>query len=236
MTAATTQIAAPEAPSAAAAPVEGVRIPGPYRFATASAWHESLGGVPLERIRFDPPPGSATIEQALEITERETLVELVNGTLIEKATGFWESNIAVHFGHALMTFTDEHGLGVIFGPNATLRMLGGNMRMPDASFVSKDRVPVDDAPVPLLCPDLAVEILSESNTAEEIRIKRAELFSGGTRLMWVIDARTGAAVVYTDGTADGTPVPAEGHLNGGDVLPGFRVSLTELFEGVPDPE
>ena len=160
-------------------------------------------------------------------------MELVNGTLIEKATGFWESNIAVRLSHVLMNFTDEHRLGVIFGPNATLRMLGGNMRMPDASFVSKDRVPVDDAPVPLLCPDLAVEVLSRKNTSAEIDIKLAEFFAGGTRLAWVIDPRKRTVTVYRVPTAPALVLDAAGQLDGEAVLPGFRHPVADLFRDLP---
>ena len=232
MTVAAASPAAPEAPSGVT-PVEGVRIPAPFRFATAAAWHESLGGVPLERIRFDPPPGSATIEQALGITERERSVELVNGTLVEKAMGAWESNVAMRLSHALMSFADEHRLGVIFGPDATLRMLGGNMRMPVASFVARDRVPTDDAPVPLLCPDLIAEVLSRKNTKAEIDTKLAEFFGGGTRLAWVIDPRKRTVAVYRVPTAPSIVLDAAGQLDGEGVLPGFRHPVAELFRDLP---
>ena len=207
-----------------------------YRFDTAAAWHEAIGWVPLERVRLTPAPGTATPADAILLCETTSLVELVHGTLIEKTMGVRESQIAAMLIRLLLNFVHPRKLGAVWGADATLRMPGGNIRLPDASFVSAARLPERVKPMPELCPDLAVEVLSESNTREEIRIKRAELFSGGTRLMWVIDARTGAATVYTDGTAVGNPVPADGHLDGGDVLPGFRVSLTELFEGVPEPE
>ena len=232
MTVAATQAAAPPA-AEAAPPMEEVRIPGPFRFATAAAWHASLGGVPLERVRFDPPPGSATIEQALEITERERSVELVNGTLIEKAMGAWESNVAARLLIALGNFSDEHRLGVIFGPDATLRMLGGNMRMPDASFVAKDRVPTDEAPVPLLCPDLVAEVLSRKNTGAEIDRKLAELFGGGTRLAWVIDPRKRTVAVHRVPTAPAIVLDAAGQLDGEGVLPGFRHPVADLFRDLP---
>ena len=207
-----------------------------YRFETAAAWHEAIGRVPLERVRLTPAPGTATAADALRLCEQKPLVELVHGTLIEKTMGMRESQVAMALVHFLSAFVRPRKLGAVLGPDATLRMPGGNVRLPDVSFVAAAHLPKRVKPMPALCPDLAAEVLSESNTAEEIRMKRAELFSGGTRLMWVIDGRTGAAVIYTDGSAEGEPVAPDGHLDGGDVLPGFRVSLAALFEGVPEQE
>ena len=207
-----------------------------YRFETAASWHEAIGRVPLERVRLTPAPGTATAQDALLACEKKPLVELVHGTLIEKTMGMRESQVAAMLVRLLLNFVHPRKLGAVLGADATLRMPGGNVRVPDASFIAAERLPAKVKRMPQICPDLAAEVLSESNTPEEIRKKRAELFSGGTRLMWVIDARTGAAVVYTDGAAEGEAVAADGHLDGGDVLRGFRVSLAELFEGVPEQD
>lgn len=206
---------------------------GSSRFETAAAWHEALGCVPLERIRLTPAPGTATAEDALVASERKPLVELVHGTLVEKAMGFWESRIAAVLLRLLEDHARARDLGIVVGADATMRMPGGNVRIPDVSFIAAARVPTDAAPVPELCPDLAVEILSKGNTPKEMDQKRRELFAGGTRLMWVIDAATGAATVYADAGGAGEAVPAGGHLDGGAVLPGFRVALADLFEGTP---
>ena len=205
-----------------------------YRFETAAAWHEAIGWVPLERVRLDPAPGTATAEDALIASEKKPLVELVHGTLIEKAMGIRESQIATLLAHFLLTHVRPRKLGGVFGADATLRMPGGNVRLPDLSFVSAARLPDPIQRMPDLCPDLAAEVLSEGNTKEEIRKKRVELFAGGTRLMWTIDARMRTAEVHTGPDAADATVPADGSLDGGDVLPGFRVTLAELFDGVPE--
>ena len=204
------------------------------RFETAAAWHEALGCVPLERIRLTPAPGTATVEDALVASERKPLVELVHGTLVEKPMGYRESQVAVTLAFFLLTFVRPRKLGDVLGADATLRMPDGNVRLPDVCFFNAARVPAKIERVPDLCPDLAVEVLSKGNTKKEMDQKRRELFSGGTRLMWIIDGATGSAVVHTDAEGAGEAVAADGHLDGGDVLSGFRVALADLFEGTPE--
>ena len=66
------------------------------------------------------------------------------------------------------------------------------VRIPDVSFTNWDRVPgrvVPDAPVPDLAPDLAVEVLSEGNTREEMERKLKEYFHSDVQLVWYIDPR-----------------------------------------------
>src|SRR6266566_4083084 len=100
-----------------------------------------------------------------------------------------------------------------------MRLSSGLVRIPDVSFVSWDRLPgrrVPDVPIPDLAPDLAVEVLSESNTAEEMAIKRREYFTSGTRLVWQIDPVTRTAEVFTSLDQSVTLDESQA-LDGGDV-------------------
>jgi len=83
-------------------------------------------------------------------------------------------------------------------------------------------------PIPAMAPNLAVEILSEGNTPGEMERKLRDYFAAGVRLVWYIDPRSHTARTYT--TPDKCEVLTEqGILSGGDVLPGFELSLAELF-------
>jgi Uma2 family endonuclease len=84
-------------------------------------------------------------------------------------------------------------------------------------------------PLPLLAPDLAVEILSASNTEAEMRRKVREYFEAGSRLVWLVDPESRTARVFT-GPELFSIVAEGGELDGGPVLPGFRVSLRQWFE------
>src|SRR5262249_48645924 len=77
-------------------------------------------------------------------------------------------------------------------------------------------------------PDLLVEVLSPKNTRQEIQRKLREYFLAGTRLAWVLQPKKQTAEVYTS-PEDARRVAKNGTLDGGAVLPGFKVSLKVLF-------
>ena len=83
-------------------------------------------------------------------------------------------------------------------------------------------------PIPTLSPDLAVEILSSSNTPREMQRKRGEYFDAGVRLVWIIDPEARTVVVHTS-AAEPVILSAHDVLDGGEVLPGFTLPLGELF-------
>ena len=206
----------------------------PRRFANAAEWLAALGGVPLDRIIFDPWPGTATEADLLRLVEHDDrLCELVDGTLIEKPMGYWEGLIAANLIMYLGAFVRDHDLGAVFGADSTMRMKSGRVRMPDVAFVSKARLPRTPEPIPPLGPDLAVEVLSEGNTAREMEQKLVEYFQSGTRLAWLISSRPRSVAVYT--SADGPAALLDEHarLEGGDVLGGFSMAVADLFGNVP---
>jgi Uma2 family endonuclease len=189
---------------------------------------ERLGGVPLERIVTSPAPGTAT-EADVEIycQSADRLCELVDGVLVEKAMGFWESSLGLWLGHALLEYLDVHPLGIVAGAGGALRLAPGLIRTPELSFLSWDRLPgrrPPTDPIPALAPDLAVEILRNGNTAAETERKVRDYFSAGTRLMWIINPRSRSAEVYTSLNHHHS-IDESGALEGNVVLPGFSLPL-----------
>jgi Uma2 family endonuclease len=193
---------------------------------------DRLGGIPLVRIRYHPLPGTATVEDVVCIEAREgRLCELVDGVLVEKAMGFRESLLAMAIGQWLRDFVAPANLGLVTGSDGMMQLFAGLVRIPDVAFISWANVPggrVPDHPVPLLAPDLAVEVLSRTNTPGEMRLKRSEYFAAGTGLVWIVDPDRRVVSAYTS--------PDESHeyaedeqLDGGQVLPGLSISLRELF-------
>ena len=78
---------------------------------------------------------------------------------------------------------------------------------PDVAFFSLDRLPgggVPDDPIPLLVPDLAVEVISKSNTRKEMDDKLREYFEKGVRLVWYVRPRRRVVNVYR-GRGPGSP-------------------------------
>jgi Uma2 family endonuclease len=197
---------------------------------------QRLGGIPLERIHLYPWPGLATEKDVLDVHARtERLCELVDGILVEKPMGFYESVLAMKIGRRIGNYLERCNLGIAAGEAGMLRIQRSRIRIPDVSFIRWDRLPRGRDPVPAVSPDLAVEVLSESNTEQEMRNKLDEYFAGGTRLVWIIDPRTRTARIYY-GPIEYTSIDETGSLTGGDVLPGFELKLQDLFAELDRPE
>jgi Uma2 family endonuclease len=210
------------------------RDPGePGRFKTMGEVLEALGGVPAHRVRLQPAPGTATERDVIEAYDRERRrCELVDGVLVEKdRMGYGESRLAWQLGFFLTTFLQGHDLGQVAGEQAAIRLLPGLVRFPDVLFVSWARGPKGknrQKPIPDLAPDLAVEVLSKSNTRKEVDRKIGEYFRAGVRLVWIVDPRKRTVRVYT--APERSTLLNEGdRLDGGDVLPGFRLAIREWF-------
>jgi Uma2 family endonuclease len=197
---------------------------------------EQLGGIDPRRVRAWPPPGRATEKDVLRLLDRENrLYELVDGYLVEKVMGFMESAVAMALGRWLTPFVEQHDLGIVAGADGTLRLMPKLVRIPDVSFISWAQLPNHEYPsdpIPSLYPDLAVEVLSEGNTDEEMERKLKEYFLAGTRLVWLVDPATRTVRVYSS-PDDPVTLTERDTLDGGDVLPGFALPLKDLFARVP---
>jgi Uma2 family endonuclease len=205
-------------------------------FETMAELLERLGGVAPERVRLDPPPGRATERHLIRLNDRSgRLYELIDGVLVEKAVSYPESNLAAWLIFLLQEFLQRHDLGLVAGEGGGMRLMQGLVRLPDVSFVRWERLPSREVPMdPIagLGPDLAVEVLSPSNTRGEMERKLREYFLSGTRLVWLVDLRKRRVVVHTD--PDQGAVLAEGQtLDGGDVLPGLALPVGRIFERLP---
>src|SRR5947207_3710833 len=97
--------------------------PPARKYQNAAEWLHAVGDVPLERVVMDPPPGTATEADLLRMVEAgDRLVELVDGTLVEKPVGFDESVIAGIIVMALNSFVLPRKLGAVTTADATMRM------------------------------------------------------------------------------------------------------------------
>lgn len=201
---------------------------------TLSRLRRHFGMIPAERILRDPPPGKATerdVARMRDHTPTRKLCELVDGVLVEKAMGTKEGYYAGVLLHLIWSFLDKHSLGIVLGADGMLRLLPGLVRIPDVSFISWERLGGDELPddaIASLVPDLAVEVVSKGNTKEEIDRKLTEYFETGVRLAWVVYPKTRTVKVYTAVDEVRTHRESES-LDGGEVLPGFKLPLAKLF-------
>lgn len=206
------------------------------RYETLADVLEQLGGIDPRRVRASPPPGRATEKDLLALLDRQNrLYELVDGVLVEKVMGLKESALAIELGSWLAPFVRQHDLGFVAGADGALRLMPQLVRIPDVSFISWTQLPNHEypaEPIPTLYPDLAVEVLSEGNTEEEMERKLKDYFLAGTRLVWLVDPDARTVQVFTS-PEDSVTLTERDTLDGGDVLPGFTLPLKDLFARVP---
>jgi Uma2 family endonuclease len=146
--------------------------------------------------------------------------------------GYEESILAVFLARALGNFVTPRNLGHVSGEAGMIRLYPGLVRIPDVAFAPWDRFPnrrLNGEPIPQLAPDLVIEVLGRSNTAAEMTIKVDEYFSAGVRQIWLVDPKS-RSVTRFDAADRSTVLSERDVLDGGDVLPGFTISLSELFD------
>lgn len=199
---------------------------------TAEDLFQRFGPIPLWRIVADPAPGTATVEDVVEFDDhKDQLCELIDGTLVRKAVGFYESYIAMRIAMLLSQFADKRNFGVVAGEAGMLQLFPDEVRIPDVSFISHARLASSGFPdeaAPHVAPDLAVEVISRGNTSLEMERKLKEYFEAGTRAVWYVYPKTRKVVSYSSPTTF-TELGESDTLDAGDVLPGFTLELKSLF-------
>jgi Uma2 family endonuclease len=208
----------------------------PYE--TVGEMLEQLGRIDPRRVRLSPPPGQATEKDVLALLDHENrLYELVDGVLVEKIIGLKESALAMLLGRRMGDFVEQWDLGFVTGADGTMRLMPRLVRIPDVAFISWSQLPTKEYPanpIPDLYPDLAVEVLSPGNTIQEMERRLKDYFHAGTRLVWIINPDLRTVHVYTS-PDEWTVLSETDPLTGGDVLPGFTLSLKQLFARLPRP-
>jgi Uma2 family endonuclease len=197
-----------------------------------------FGPIPLRRIRQSPAPGTATEDDVLAIHDRENrLCELVDGILVEKDVSQYESMVALRLAILLGHFLRGKGLGEVFGADGFMKLRHGLIRIPDVSYVSRQRLKKaklrPNGPIVPLVPEIAAEVISRGNTREEMERKLNEYFDASVKLAWWIYPLRQEVKVYRSPKRSRT-IKHPQRLDGGDVLPGIDISLAELSAPVED--
>jgi Uma2 family endonuclease len=165
----------------------------------------------------------------------DVLYEMSDGRILQlPPMGAYESDIANFLAELLNEYARDGRLGralveVLFRIDVARDL----RRRPDIAFVSAARWPyrkrIPQGEAWNMIPDLAVEVVSKSNTGDEIVTKIGDYFRTGTVLVWVVYPSARQVYVYTSPT-DVRILGEPATLDGGPVLPGFHVSLNRLFE------
>ena len=198
---------------------------------------ERFGPIPLRRIVGGSPRDEATEDDLLERLRRTGRgCELVDGILVEKDMSWDASAIAAEIIFLIKLFLRERHLGgMVVGEHGNVWLPVGRIRMPDVAYVSAARLRAAGTPrppVPHLAPNLAVEVLSPGNTPREMERKLDDYFASGVELVWYVDPPSRTVRVFAARDAVAT-LGAGDTLDGGGVLPGFAVTVADLF-GEPE--
>lgn len=152
-----------------------------------------------------------------------------------RAPGAPHGSAAINLVVMLAVHVKANGLGRVFGDSFgyILTQLPHTVRAPDLSFVRADRLPPEGIGPGLLrfAPDLAVEVLSPSESASELEEKLADYTTAGTRLIWVVDPAR-RTVMILDQSRPVRWLQESDVLEGGEVVPGFTCRVAEIFEGI----
>jgi len=189
--------------------------------------------IPAESMTPVPPPTAIA-----PIIPDDMLYEVVDGQVVEKKMSARETEIASILVGMLTPYLRTNRLGKVVGemlfrinPENDLR------RRPDVAFVSHARWPfnrrVPNVPVWDMVPDLAIEVVSPSNSASTILRKVHDYFKAGVARVWVVYPEQTEVYIYS--TPQQVQVVGIGQeLDGGDLLPGFRLPVAVLFEYEPE--
>lgn len=199
---------------------------------TAADLVERFGPIPLSRIRHVPIPGTATERDVVRIHDQEKrLCELVDGVLVEKTVGTYESYLAGLLVHFLWTHVQRYRLGIVLPADGMMRLAPGTVRIPDVSFISWQRLPgkeIPRDPIADLVPDLAGEVISKNNTGEELQRKLCDYFTAGVREVWYVYPTSREVYVHA-APEQYTIFHEQDEIEGGQVLPGFSLPVQQLF-------
>jgi Uma2 family endonuclease len=194
------------------------------------------------RPRRDPIP--LVVPKGLRVSERAFwricqanpnlwLERNANGELIvmpPAGTDSSQRNMSV--SGQLWHWNEHSGLGVAFDSSAGFTLSNTAIRVPDASWMTKERwdaLPkVERERFAHICPDFVVELRSKTDDMSKLREKMQEYIAQGVRLGWLIDPKAGAVEIYRSGRpVEKVDKPAT--LSGEDVLPGFVLDLRGIL-------
>lgn len=191
--------------------------------------------MPLAEPICLPRPGRLWTEDDLwALAGHEKRYELVLGDLFMKSSATpLQGRFASRLTVALAGCVEKHALGEVYTGQPGFKLQSGavqTVRAPYIAFVREERIPSPDEESGFwaLAPDLAVEIISPSETAQMVQDKVQDYLMAGVRLIWLVYPKLKTVVEYKSAT-EIRHLGINESLEGGDVIPGFRYSLKRLF-------
>ncbi len=195
-----------------------------------------VGDVPRDRILLKPSIGAAREADVVHLrnSNEKLASELIEGVLVAKPLSFKKSVLNSYLSFLIMDYLSEvsDNPGLVLFPCFPIRICRGRIRIPDAMYISSDRLPIRGNPEILnIIPELVIDFILSAHTVKEMDIKLRDYFDAGVRLVWYVDPKPETIAVYTSPDAK-TTLTINDTLEGGDVLPGFSLPLKNLFRRI----
>lgn len=174
---------------------------------------------------------AATEEDLLRTPRDGRKHELVDGQIRVSPAGTRHGRVCIRLAVRLGAFVEGKQLGYVFDSSTGFRLPGGNIRVPDLSFVSRGRFRDEQIPEGFgeVAPDLVVEVLSPEDRSRDVLDKVGEYLQAGVHLVWVIDPKRQGAAAYRSMT-DVRRLGPDDALDGEDVVLGFRCAVAEIID------
>jgi Uma2 family endonuclease len=174
-----------------------------------------------------------TAEELLRLPEDGFRYELVNGELRRMTpSGYGHGVLVGNLTGPLEQYVRAHHLGQICGAETGFRLARApdTVRAPDIAFIRRARQGPEPLPEGFYegPPDLAVEVLSPSDTVFEVEEKIAEWLRAGCSVVWVINAKRRSVSLHRSGGRVQVLTEAD-TLDGGELLPGFTLPVAQVF-------
>ena len=174
-----------------------------------------------------------TAEELLRMPDDGYRYELVRGELRKMApAGHIHGRIAINVTTPLDRHVRAHALGTVYAAGTGFKLASNPdiVRAPDVAFIRRERVEAvgDVEGYWPGAPDLAVEVISPSDTYAEVQEKVFDWLYAGAQMVILVMSRKRAVTVYRSLT-DIVMLTEHDTLDGGDVVPGWRLPVRELF-------
>ena len=172
-----------------------------------------------------------TVEDFLRLPEsvgsEDVRYELVEGELVTVSPGMLPHNlIRDELADLLRAFVRAHALGTVVAEQP-FHLFEHTVRVPDVAFIRAGRELATDRPIEG-APDLAIEVVSPSNTPREIDQRISDYFAAGSQRVWVVYPEDGE--IYIHGLGGVTRRRGEDLVEDAELLPGFSVKAASVFE------
>jgi Uma2 family endonuclease len=171
-----------------------------------------------------------TADELAQLPDDGYRYELIEGELIRMPPAGWLHGVRLlEVGLYVLDYAKRHGGRATGGSGYRLKVDPDTVLAPDVAYVRSERIPPNSGPTyPPVAPDVALEIVSPSERPGYQRKKVRVYFEAGTRMVLFLDEmKRTLTVEHADGH---TEVLHEGDVfDGGEVMPGFRVPVADLF-------